>query len=88
MREADVGRQSADTIKLNFRFWSSGKDCQTGGDGLIRTMRGDVGPRNGPSAGAAEAALTRTPDGGGLVPRRVFLALDTAKRGRVQSSGL
>ena len=32
MREGDVGPQSADTIKLDFRF-RSGQDRQTRGDG-------------------------------------------------------
>jgi hypothetical protein len=32
MREADVGPESADTIKLNFRV-RSGQERQTGGDG-------------------------------------------------------
>jgi hypothetical protein len=39
-----------------------------------------------PAWGQAEAVLTRTPDGRGLVHIRGFPALDTAKYRRVQSS--
>jgi hypothetical protein len=43
MREADLGPQSADTIKLNFRF-RSGQERQTGGDGGS-SGRGEVRAR-------------------------------------------
>jgi hypothetical protein len=76
MREADVGSQSADTIKLNFRFRS----------GIMRAFRLDVGQVRTRERGCLSTTTLARPRGPCrarhpyAVPRTLFQCLCTRRR--------